>query len=343
MKIHLKSSPRLPMYRPVNAISAKHRCAALQGVDSGQFLSDIGLTEADLDDPDLFVTIDQEFEFLRKLLKQIKDPTFGIFVAQQHHLASLGKWAVAVLYSSTGLEALKIALRYAEISHTCLQYELKISEEAATVRCNELMDLGECKKFIHEHEIFAVYQLCCLVLEKPLKLHALRFAFSEPENSGDYEAIFQCPVYFNAEYTGMRFDSEHLFKSLPRANPLLRKSYEKESEEMLQHVRSLESTTARVNRELLCLEDGLFPNIDYIAGRLHMSSRTLRRRLQAEETSCRHLIETFRKKKAFTLLENSHWSLDEIALKVGYSDTPSFCHAFKRWTGLRPSDYRPAV
>ena len=343
MNIRIKSSSRLLMNRPVNAISAKYSYAAKQGVDLSSVLSEIGLTETDLEDPDLFVTIDQEFSFLSKFLKKINDPMLGIEVAKHHHLAALGKWAIAVLYSSTGLEAFKVAFKFSDISNTTLQYELTASGESATVRCRELMDLGDCRKFIHQHEIFVVYQLYCLVIEKPLKLNELRFAFPEPENPDEYQEVFQCPVYFDAESTSISFDSSYLKETLPRANPLLRKSYEKESEKFLKHIRSLESTATRVNWELSCFEEGLLPTIEYIAGRLHMSSRTLKRRLNAEATSYKSLLEDFRKKKAVNLLQTTNLSLEEISLKIGYSDAPGFCHAFKRWTGFRPSHYRNAI
>ena len=81
-----------------------------------------------------------------------------------------------------------------------------------------------------------------------------------------------------------------------------------------------------------------------IAGKIGMTSRTLRRRLTAEGLSfqqvldeCRMQIVTleFRTKKIV--------SLSETALKLGYSEHSTFSRAFSRWTGLAPQEYRKAI
>ena len=71
-----------------------------------------------------------------------------------------------------------------------------------------------------------------------------------------------------------------------------------------------------------------------------MTSRTLRRKLEVEGTSFTDLVASIRKALAIDYLSTTRLSTDDIATAIGFSDAVSFRHAFKRWTGKPPSEYR---
>ncbi|MFG8171815.1 helix-turn-helix domain-containing protein [Pseudomonas aeruginosa] len=41
-------------------------------------------------------------------------------------------------------------------------------------------------------------------------------------------------------------------------------------------------------------------------------------------------------------MKESNYSMTEISLLVGYSESASFTRAFRRWTGQSPQQYRAA-
>ena len=73
-----------------------------------------------------------------------------------------------------------------------------------------------------------------------------------------------------------------------------------------------------------------------------MTSRTLRRRLEAEGAGFSELLAAVRKRLAIDYLVGTRLSTEDIAEALGFSDVVSFRHAFKRWTGLTPREYRMA-
>ncbi len=77
-----------------------------------------------------------------------------------------------------------------------------------------------------------------------------------------------------------------------------------------------------------------------MAQMLSMSEKTLQRRLSAEDTSYRTLLDALRQEKSCALLRESNLSLSEIAYLCGYSELSAFHHAFKRWFAVSPSEYR---
>jgi AraC-like DNA-binding protein len=77
-----------------------------------------------------------------------------------------------------------------------------------------------------------------------------------------------------------------------------------------------------------------------VADELAMSPRSLRRALLAEGTSFRSLEGQVGLTRAVDLLEGTDLSIDQISSDLGYSATPAFTYAFKRWTGTTPAAFR---
>lgn len=82
------------------------------------------------------------------------------------------------------------------------------------------------------------------------------------------------------------------------------------------------------------------PSLSEVAELLHLSPRTLRRRLDDLGTSYNALLSTVRKRIAVRYLVNTAMTTEEIAELLNYSDAANFRHAFKRWTGRSPREYR---
>ena len=82
------------------------------------------------------------------------------------------------------------------------------------------------------------------------------------------------------------------------------------------------------------------PGTRAVAERLHISERTLRRRLHEEGTTFKALLDDIRRQLAIQYLEQPELGIAEIAFMLGFSQTPAFSRAFKRWTGVAPIEQR---
>ena len=80
--------------------------------------------------------------------------------------------------------------------------------------------------------------------------------------------------------------------------------------------------------------------IDHLAKSSSVSVRTLQRRLGVANVSYSDLLANVRQTLALNLLEKDGPALTEIAFSLGYSDVSAFNHAFRRWTGVSPGQYR---
>ena len=82
------------------------------------------------------------------------------------------------------------------------------------------------------------------------------------------------------------------------------------------------------------------PTLEGIAARLHLSPRTLIRRLRADSTTFQLEIDSIRRRRATALLTDVAMPIGEIARALAFSDPASFGKAFKRWHGVSPTEFR---
>jgi AraC-like DNA-binding protein len=82
------------------------------------------------------------------------------------------------------------------------------------------------------------------------------------------------------------------------------------------------------------------PNIERLATRMHMSGRTLQRRLADLKTSFQDVLDGVRFDLARAYLRDERLDISQVAYLLGYSELRAFDRAFRRWAGLAPRDWR---
>ena len=81
-------------------------------------------------------------------------------------------------------------------------------------------------------------------------------------------------------------------------------------------------------------------SIELVADLIGVSPRNLQRTLKQYDCSYRQVLDDTRKRYALKCLQINRQSIGEVSKQMGYSDAAHFTRAFKKWTGLPPSDYQ---
>lgn len=165
---------------------------------------------------------------------------------------------------------------------------------------------------------------------------AVRFAHDRPRRGSGLDAYFGCPISYGQP------DDSIVFKRADLDRPIL--VADEELASLLDGVanRYLETRMAgrfavRVRDALIArMPDGFVRKSD-IAKSLHMTERTLLRRLKEEGTTFTDVLDRVRLQLAFQYLKRPDLGIRDIAYMLGFSDEGTFSRAFKRWTGRRPS------
>jgi AraC-like DNA-binding protein len=124
------------------------------------------------------------------------------------------------------------------------------------------------------------------------------------------------------------------------ADPALALVLEEHMQRLLEGLPTQDPFVHRTCGELLqALQRGA-ASLEVLADALHVSPRTLRRRLEEHGTSYKTLLDELRRELAFHYVGRSGEPTDAIAARLGFTEPSTFYRAFKRWSGTTPALYR---
>ncbi len=285
--------------------------------------------------------IDQDDEFIMtaNLVRELGDPLVaGISAGSRFTVGDLGIWGYALLSSADAGEALSVALAYATLSPTVFNPQRVAVGDVATVvlRYEHLP--------VDVREYYAARDLSALpLLLRMSGLAAAPLSVDVPFDGEQGErlrvALHPFDVETGATQYRFRIPSEALTLRLPTADPITRAACARECERLV-HTRESAPTLSATVRSRFAQSPEAMPDIAELAAELHMSTRTLRRQLDHELTSYRELRNDVSHTLAIGLLSVVGLSVNEVARRLGYSDTTAFSHAFRRWTGKPASEFR---
>ncbi len=171
---------------------------------------------------------------------------------------------------------------------------------------------------------------------RPVKLQLKRPC---PTDLSLYQQVFDCPLHFAAEQDCLHIAASDLHRPLPSANPEVFATHRLQLEERLKRQRQ-QSVALQVGDALQQLLPEGEPSRERVAELLNLSPSTLHRRLLAEGTTFKTLLDQRRAVLAKGYLTHSGRPLLDIAFQLGFSDPSNFFRSFKRWYGVPPGRYR---
>jgi len=121
---------------------------------------------------------------------------------------------------------------------------------------------------------------------------------------------------------------------------VLSATLEQHAERLLAALPEARTYATRVREHLVLALQAGEPTLHTVVVALRTSERTLRRRLAEEGVTFSDLLSDVRRELALRYLEDPRLSVDEIAFLLGFANGSAFRRAFRRWTGVSPSEKR---
>lgn len=329
---------------PHGIASARHlvEVAARHALSVERCLEGSGITPALLADAASEITSDQELRLVRNIVRAgVDDEAIALETGLRYQLTDFGIWGYALISSPNLRDALRLALRFLDLSYIFGELSLEKSGAHDVLRFDYTAIPADIRAFLLRRDLAAILAVQRQVA--PLARPAMRFEFefARPARGDRLGDLLGIPAQFDAPVTRITLDREVLDEPLPLANEATRRMCEEECRKLLTRRRSRVGVSARV-RDLLLKNPQDAPDMAQVAASLGCTSRTLRRRLATEGTTYRALRDEVLMMLAEELLGTARLKLEEIAERLGYSDSASFCHAFKRWKGAPPRSVRAA-
>lgn len=304
-----------------------------------QLLQGTGISHQQLSSPNAHISLPQKLSIFSNALDQEQEPGLGLQVGSQARFSDFGVLGYAVFSSNTLLDALLMGFKYLRLAGPVLRKKMWVEDNLGYFRADELIENKDLLPFCSEYWFSAILRLCEEVLQAPFPSIAIYFPYPKPKYHALYQEVFKCPVYFDSPHLEWQFNAQSLYQPLPTANTATLQLCLKSCEQVLEQFSGQTQLIDTVTQMLLTSPKKMM-NIETVAERLNMSSRTLRRHLAADNTSYQTLLDHVRFELSRQYLLSTQMKIEDISEIIGFTDSANFRHAFKRWSGNSPSQYR---
>lgn len=269
-------------------------------------------------------TMDDEFMGMSN-----KKARFGLFMLMAKHAVYLPDLGSFFRYLSD----------FYLLTGSAMKLELQESDEWVRLTLKTNKSAHYSGYTLDEFYLMVWHRFGSWLVGKPINLKAVEFAFSEQRHSSEYQLMYPCSVGFNKTFNALVFKRSQL--SLPIVQDegsldqyLRRLPYDWFTKQAYQQ------TFTKKTYDYLVRVGFANASIELLAKELYLTSRTLRRKLADEKSSFQAIKDRVRLDQAITLLGQQNLSIQNISIKLGFSDAPSFSRAFKNWTGVSPHTFR---
>lgn len=279
-------------------------------------------------------------KFILNMLALTRDPYLGIALGTEFKISDLGILGYAALSASTLQESRELYDRYRGLNEYIFASENSIRNGRWFSEIQDIYRLGDVvMRFAVEEFISQTIELASTLTNRPFPLLELHVTFPSPPDVSQYTKRFDCPVYFNQARNIVVFDFNRLQDPISLANEEVFRLCAHQCEKLAMS-NTNDASLSSIIRNYLVNNPGEFPTLEAMAGYLNIGSRTLRRRLAAEDLSYQMILNDTRKDLAIQYLQHTSLAPKEIGFLLGYSSVSNFRRAFKEWTNQTLSDVR---
>jgi len=267
------------------------------------------------------------------------DPGFGLTAAEQFQPAALHGLGFAWLASDTLRDAFGRLVRFSRLLNTFFRAQL--DDRGNTV---DLVILGTEKwpDFVHaagDMGMATFLRMCQITAGKHVVPVRVLLQRPTPSCTDRFNTFFGAPIEYGATDNRLCFDPHLINQPLMTGNPELARINDQTVIDYLARF-DRSNISMKVRARIIEQLPGGTPHQLSIADDLHVSLRSLQRKLKDEETTFKILLEDTRRELAMQYLREAHRSVGEIAYLLGFSEPSNFTRSFRRWTGHSPAEFR---
>jgi len=308
------------------------------GLSPSAVLRRAGLPPSFLDQPRVLLKTEELFALWRAIGEVSDNPAIGLLLGTETKTERFHPVSLAALSTESFGQAVKQMARYKQLTSP-EEIRQQMNEEEWSIHFHWLLaDQVEPMALI---ECAFAWVLSVARHGTRTRLSPLRMEFVQPRpHIKAIERHFGCPVVCGAPHNAIVFRAADAQRPFVTRNAELLAMLAPQFEEELKREIGDESFVDRVRLAIQQKLTGQRPTIEDIADALHISSRTIQRRLQKEGSSFQRLLEEARHQLARQYLNNSVLELNEAAYLLGYNDANSFVRAFRTWEGVPPARWR---
>lgn len=306
---------------------------ALEGADIG--FDDLHLASTR-------ISPNQLIQCYRNAVALSRDPHLPYTIGSSVHLSAYGMYGYAMLCSTDFRRTMDFAVHYHQLAAPLATIAFEERDHLGIWTVEPLLHPkidSQLYRFVTELQIATHIALHRDIMGESFKPREILLTY-RPQ--GDFQITSElvgCSVRFAQETNQIVFDSSFLDPAPKLGNRTTYPSAIALCDGLLADF-TLKAGVANQIRGMLLRDVTNRPTLVAVAKQLRTTPRTLRRHLQSQDTSFRQLSNELRVHIALRYLRETSMRTQDIAFALGFSDAANFRHAFRRWTGRTPNEFR---
>jgi len=338
----MNSSSPPPITVSVTVLSQMFLYLTSLGINPDDFLRSLDLDPEPFKSPDTRLPIETYLHIQDSAAEYTGDRNFGLHMGEY---AEPGSWSILgylMMNCKTLGEAFEKAGRYSRVIGNLIDGKVEIKFNRVKVIYYTPPHAPKMSRHCFESTFASSVRMMRTLSGRDLSPLEVTFIYPEPEDRGEYDRVFKCPVHFGHKHNSMTLDLSIGNVPVLMANPGLLDYFERYAQEFIAGLERKDATTQAVTKIILANLDNENLSIRSVAKEMAMSVRTLQNRLSAEGVVFSDLMCDIRQRLAKRYLSEDY-TVEQITYLLGFSEPSSFRKAFKKWLGMTPREYREQV
>ena len=321
--------------------------AIRQGVAPEALYALTGLDDEALQDESLRVPAKVYNAVANAAVAQGKDPSFGFHFGQYLNLSTAGLIVQISQTSGTVREALQHTCDFANLG--CQAIPLRLEEGTSEARMylsphpEWEATAPEPVRHTAEGMLAFMWRAFRSLTLQQYPLHAVWVKGPANGREAEFAEVFGIPVLFDQPEYAIFFKPEHVDAPVATRDFRLLQLLVQHAQQKLAELQANQAFVDTVRDAMLNLMAPEFPTLEQVADMLHLSVRTLQRRLGEEGTTYKALLDELRQTFAQRYLADKELSVSEVAYLLSYGEVSAFSRSFRRWTGQSPVQFRKTM
>ncbi len=320
-------------------ISKFYHLAARCDLDADALIREAGIERDTIDVPGCRVDTEKLATVIIGIFDALQDEAMALSGSPipRGSFYMMGKLTV---HESDLRKALKQFIRLYAMVTKAFTMQLNIDSDKAFLTFEVNFPELDVEHLLAEIHLMSLHRYSSWLIAECIPLSEIYFSYPAPPQVKEYSFLFPGKHIFDAPYMGFSFSKRFLDKATVQNVGTLKTFMRRCPVDLFLQPKTDFSLTSEVQSLLQkYLQDG-FPTAREVANHMHLTRRTLMRKLRGEGSSFQQIKDLIRRDKAMYWLTSHSLAVGEIAAKVGFSDPAVFARAFKSWTGLSPREYR---
>jgi len=328
-----------------NSIGPSYALFMLQALDQlnlteNQFFADTQLSRQTLYGGKN-IDVDDFVQLLINSQAATNGDKLGLLIGKRSNVLVQGSVGHAAAAAPTLRAGLQIMESFSRLHASYVRVELQSHLKGMSISVKYLHPLRDTERFHIEATLCQFQSYVEMITGSPLTDALYLLPFSRPNYADEYAHIFHSPVEFDTAQAVVEIPA----KLLDVQSPFYDFTVWRESQHQLSKgIKNLSERKANPYSQhlwaFLNSHEPPLPKLGDASKVLHISERTLNRRLLAEGTSFREIKSQITHQWAQQYLLRSQLSIEAIAAILGYQDTANFRRAFRKQQDCSPQVFR---